>query len=343
MSPDLEKSLYLDLAAFKRGDPHAAERAYKSLIMKPPQTLWRMTAALQSMLTLNHEDLQIVAAVKLAGLGRDAAHAVPDLERVALALTPPASLAAASALGWIPGDPSLEALVRIGERWAHTEEMRDEVVHHLLPAFSRHGQSVRPFLKKMQAAVAPCFSVDDRDAALAARDEMKRAYFVANLFNAWDRAEATLPASPALEKRGELVDPSPEKLPEKLGLVRRGSLRAILDDHVMNVAVEIHNPGPQVQIKKPVVVLSFDSLPFEWTCEETFVVLASLARDKFELPGDDTVWIDHVLEKSPRSPDGHPRTFCVDLVYLDDERIYALPLITQVQSVGSVLHSHGAP
>lgn len=337
MALELEKPLYRELAAFRRGDPDAATRAHKLLINHTSHSLTQLMPALQAMLKLDNEELQVLAAGKLALLGKDASPALDDLKELALKQIVPKSVAAATALASIPGERTLEGLIEIGECWAKNPEMREEIIHHLLPFFIRHGEAMRPFLKRFQAAIGPCFSADNEDEARLARSEMKRAYHSLGLFKAWDHEEVKLPASPALELRGELVDPTPEQLPAAEGLIAQRTIRAILDDHVMSVILEIYHPCTGPLLTRPVVVLVFEGRPFEWTFEQTFAMLASLIKEKFDLPADETVWLDHNPPHSERNSFSCPETYRVDMVFFDDCNRYGLPQVNPVRSIEAVI------
>jgi hypothetical protein len=337
MTIELETPLYRELAAFQRGDRQAAGRAYDLLINHPSHSLARLMPALKVMLTLDNEDLQVIAAVKLGGLGEDASPLLNDLKELALKQIRPQSFAAATSLGCIPGAPSLEGLIEIGECWAKTPEMREGILYHLLPSFVQHGEAMRPFLKRFEAAIGPCFSADDQGSAIIARNEMKKAYYRLGLFNSWENAQAKLPASPALERRGELLDPTPERLPATEGLVAKRTMTANLGGDAMLFGVEVYNPTTGERLDKPVVALSFLRMPSNWTFEETFTMLASLIRAKFDLPADDAVWLDYNPPHSDRNPYPHPTTFQVDMVFFDECGRYGVPNFSLVRSISAVV------
>lgn len=337
MTIELEKPLYRELTAFQRGDATAAGRAYTLLINHPANTLRQLMPALRSMLKLQNEDLQVLAAVKLTGLGEEASPALDDLKQLALKMIKPQSLAAIHALGSIPGEESLKGLIEVAQAWTTNPEMHEEIIHHLIPTFACHGEAMRPFLRSFQAAIAPCFSSADRLIAELSRTELQRAYYRLGLINKWDNVEPKLPASPALEKRGELLVPTPERLTPTAGIVLKRTITAILDEDPVSVDVEIHHPTVGPELTKPVVALTFESGPAEWTFEETFVMLASLIRAKFDLPAEDTVWLDHNPPHSQRNAFPYPETWRVDMVFFDDYGRYNLPTLSPVRSILAVV------
>ena len=339
---DIETPLLRALADLQRGEPEAGKKACAILLDAPTRLLPPLVPVLRSILTLDDQDLLSVAAKRLGDIGQRAETAIGDLKALALRKAFPASLAAVEALGKIPGEGVLEAFIEIGERWARDKSMREPIADFLVPAFLDHTSAIAPFIQRLDAVLRPCFD----DEALAAVEDAQgnqphgheEALPAEIPTPSLDLSALSLPNTPDLNRNGILDDPERESLPSEVGAVHRREIGVSLDGHSLPITVEIHSTASSSGNIQAVVVLELrGASPSGWPLDDILSTLTSLVREKFDLPADETIWLEHTPATTETNFAPFAKTFRVDLTYFEMQGRYSLPRYTGVPSVQSVV------
>ncbi len=297
---------------------------------------------LRSILALEHQDLLVVTSDRLGELGHRAEAAVDDLKALALRKTVPASLAAVRALGKIPGEGVLEAFIEIVERWGRDKSMREPIADILVPAFLNHTSAIAPFIQRLDAVLRPCFD----EAELAATDtthrnhppERKETHPTELHIPTWDLSALSLPNTPNLDRTGILANAERESLPSEVGAVLRREIGVSLDGHSLPLSVEIHTaPSSSGNLQRVIALELRRAPPSGWTLDDTLSTVTSLVREKFDLPAEETIWLDHTPANSDGTIAPFEKTFRVDMIYFEMLGRYGLPRYTGVRSLQSVV------
>jgi hypothetical protein len=291
---DAEKTLLGALADLKSGAPWAEAVACRVFTeCAPPETLPSLVLSLRACLTFKRDDLPMVAANKLGSLGYEAKDAVGDLKARALAWRKSALLAALEALSKIPTDESVQAFIDIGEIWAKRPSMKPYITHYLVNLFYIHEAKPSPeSWKSFEKAITPAYehheNVDEHRELSLGESDLTALEF---------------PPVPPLVRTGRLEDPSHERLNASPGERSERNVVVLLDDQSLSVKVGIvhaHGIGDHLN---PIVTLERDGEgPSCWDDSDTIAAIASLIRDKFDLPPNDTIWLD----RCPGTPVCHP-------------------------------------
>lgn len=340
---DIETPLLRALASHQRGETKAEEEACTTLRDAPTESLAPLVPVLlRSILKLDNQDLLVVTANRLGELGHRADAVVEDLKALALRKTFPASLAAVEALGRIPGEAVLEAFIEIGEWWACDRSMWEPIADILVPAFLKHPSATAPFIQRLDVVLSPSFE----EAELAATDTTQRkqsneheeARPAEVPVSSWDLSALLLPNTPNLDRTGILENPERESLPSEVGAVLRREIWVSLDDCSLPITVDIHTAAASNGNLQRVVALELQAAPPSgWTLDDTLSTITSLVREKFDLPADETIWLDHTPANKETNIAPFEKTFQVDLIYFDMLGRYGLPRYTGVLSVQSVV------
>jgi hypothetical protein len=339
--PDIETPLLQALASLKRGESGAEEKASTVLVGASPCSLAPLVPLLRSILALDNQDLLLVTAKRLGELGQRAEVAMEELKALALRMTLPASLAAVEALGKIPGEGVLEAFIEIGERWGRDKSMRVPIADILVPAFLNHPSSIAPFIQRLDTVLRPCFD----EAELADTDtternqspEPKEARPAELPVSSWDLNALSLPNTPNLDRNGILENPERESLPTEAGIFHR-EIGMSLDGCSLPIGVDIHTTASSSGNLQRVVALELrGASPSGWTLNDTLSTVTSLVREKFDLPAEETIWLDHTPGNTDENIAPFEKTFRVDMIYFDMLGRYGKPRYTGVVSVQSVV------
>ena len=340
--PDIETPILRALASLSRGERGAEQKACTILLNASTRSLAPLVPVLRSILALDNQDLLFVTAKALGELGQRAETAIDDLKALALRKTFPASLAAAHALGKIPGEGSLEAIIEIGERWARDKSMREPIAEILVPAFLGHSSASAPFIQRLDAVLRPCF--EDNDPASAEEthhnqhNQREETPPVEITIPSWDLSALSLPNTTNLNRNGVLENPERECVLTTVGAVLHREISVVLDGHSLPLGVEIHTtPSSQGNVQ-PIVVLEMRAAPPSgWSLNDTLSTLTSLVREKFDLPADETIWLEHMPANTETNFAPFEKTFRVDLIYFEMLGRYGLPMYAGVPSVQSVV------
>jgi hypothetical protein len=141
------ESQFLTALASYRQDAKVGTQAIAQLVQRIPFNCEDPALLKCLLVCLNSGDpaLEKSGSEGVMRLGALASSAVPDLLRIALRDDGEVSNLAASALGVIPGQPSIKAIVEVMHRW----HQWDRIFGIALPAFHAHGIDTEPFIDEV--------------------------------------------------------------------------------------------------------------------------------------------------------------------------------------------------
>lgn len=151
MFEDLERTIITKARDLKAGEPGAADGLIAALRRVPTDSP-ALVPLITSLLEFEHADVQVFAACALAGQAKGAVSAIPALRKLMLQQKGAPADAAASALGSIPHEDSVQALV------AALPVMKDWSAAHILGALGRLAALAAPALpalEKLERAKPP--------------------------------------------------------------------------------------------------------------------------------------------------------------------------------------------
>ncbi len=282
------------LGAHKRGNPEAAEEIFQLLKTPERLDLNRENAPLLiSALKVENETIRVVVNNALSSLGEGAVGAVATLRELALNVDEDdfSSLSAVKALGGIPGDASLEALVCIVES---ADSLDSTKLEHAIDALVSHGAAVDPYLSRIESALDR-FNPEDGDCV---RLLVVRLRCAVRLSESAARGELVLPGDfdfteDGLTEEGDLnlETLEPRTLPAGYGLLVDDRISFVQHGHG-DVGLEIFRL--EKNSDRYVVILSQDGQSGVSCVSDALEYLASVVSAMYDLDPERTLWAERV-------------------------------------------------
>lgn len=331
---DRESKILKDLAAAKSGDEAAARRLCETFTeIGSPQDK-AFVPLLRAALNIEDQDVRLYAICSLGAIGESAVAVIPQLLDVIDGQDPILTAAAAQALRNMPGQRSIEGMVRAFEKL--------ESVHHkeaVLENLSAHGMDLEPYIPRLEAACERYSGLQyAKLASLIRRIRNEIAHFeIATLSE--DEFDQRVPLYPPGEFSGSL-DQFYEKyrisLNESEGLIYRDRFRFSTSSSSMplesletdaefsDMGRLVMRRGGEVGIdiyrtssKDPshVVVLSADRFWFGASPQDVYERLATAVVHVFSLDPQRTVWVERWARDSGKPITGEDELSQVNLTY----------------------------
>jgi hypothetical protein len=300
-SPDLEQTLLAVLGRVDPGSPDTqmqASQLIQSITARDCKLLAPHVRILCSALDFSrakkYEDLSIVVSFALGKLaqngylGDNEEAVVKALKAAALEDRESVFTSALHALVKCPPDRAGDCFVEIAQSWLAAGGRSEQVDGVLVPLFLQIVNARPEAWKRFNEAIAPAYQQDSeqavRDLLLSGLDDRPLAL---------DLSRVTLPIRLGLDGGGALLDPQCERLPKDIGKTISRMVPVLLGDNSLSVQVDVHNARGADGVVKPVVALELrEATPLAWSHDQTMCMVASLVREKFDLPPEDTIWLD---------------------------------------------------
>ncbi len=300
-----ESALYRSIAAYQRGELAAVTDAYNLLMNRENRPVPQgALPALNALLKIKNEDIQIAAASALGSMGEGAKSSVNDLKDFATSHSGNAANAAVCAIGQIPGEASVTALVEILDRCkdrADGDKALFIVETCALRAkdFTGHLDAIQSSLRMIYPNEAWQYQTQLNKIRMSGRQTS-----LEELSPIW-RPDSSdyldVPAAILSRTRGRIEgDIAETALNLDAGL--------ILDDRFLfkiteqsEVGIKIHRHP--LNTNRYLVILSQDQGAYGNPLSLNFEVIAWAVQQKYALQDAEITWIEHTTADSGYSAD----------------------------------------